>query len=75
MPCPRCQAPLPRPGLVVCPACGGCAHWNAQAGTVDALRTPTVARLGGRHSTIARRGERRATRGGGAGNGPALLAN
>jgi len=45
MPCPRCQAPLPRPGLVVCPICGCCAHWDDQGGTVDALRTPTVVSL------------------------------
>ena len=44
MPCPRCHSPLPHPGLVTCP-CGCCAHWNAQAGTVDALRSPIVARL------------------------------
>ena len=52
MPCPRCKGPLPHTGLVVCPACGGCAHWNAQAGTVDALRTPTVARLAGLYNLL-----------------------
>jgi len=52
MPCPRCQAPLPRPGLVVCPICGCCAHWNAQAGTVDALRTPMVAVLAGLYNLL-----------------------
>ena len=44
MPCPRCKRPLPHPGLVTCP-CGCCCHWDDCAGTVDALRTPTVARL------------------------------